>query len=142
MFGTSVLELPVFKLLHISFRRLLIVSSFWNHKVCHENRPGRGLKLRNIEGRPDFELTWPVQLNRPRHVFFLWIGRRRARPLRRRLKVAFHRPDIFVSPLDFFMKLNDDVTRKSLGLISYLFMDHSRRYSPPKFVQNHFPRRS
>ena len=66
-FGTFILELPVSELLHISFHRLLIVSSFWNHKVCHKNRSGRGLKLRNTMGKSDFGLTWPVQLNWSRH---------------------------------------------------------------------------
>ena len=120
-FGTFVLELPVLELLHTSFHRLLIVSSFWNHKFCHENEYGRGLKLRNTEGRSDFGLTWPDQLNRPRHRL-LPLDRKKTRgPLRRRLKVAFHSLNIFVSPLDFFIKLNDGVTRNSLRLSSYLF---------------------
>ena len=33
----------------------------------YENRYGRGLKFRKIEGRLDCSLTWPVQLNRLRH---------------------------------------------------------------------------
>ena len=117
-----------------------LLCRFWNHKVFHENQSRRGLKLRKTERRLNFGLTWPIQLNWPRHVFFLWTGRRHARPLSYRLKMTFHSSDLIISFLDFFMKLKDGVTRKSLGLISYFLVGRSLRYWPPKFIQNHFSR--
>ena len=66
-FRTFVLELPLPDLPQLSFHTLLIMSTFWNHRVFHDNPSGRGLKLRKTEGRLSFGLTWPVQLNRPRH---------------------------------------------------------------------------
>ena len=52
------------------------------------------------------------------------------------LKLERHYSNHAVSSLNFFIKLKDGITRKSWGLISYLLVDHSLRYSPPKFVQN------
>ena len=53
-----------------------------------------------------------------------------------RLKLALPNSDHAVSPLNFFMNLKEGVTRKSSGLISYLLVDCSLRYSLPNFVQD------
>ncbi|XP_023524541.1 zingipain-2-like [Cucurbita pepo subsp. pepo] len=42
----------------------------------HENRSERGLELRKTEERSSFGLTWPVQLNRPRHRLLPPVGKK------------------------------------------------------------------